>query len=100
MFFELFDIYSMNIYLLKYLESKDFRAMHVKIPVIWRDIFVHYKTYRLFLIIYCSQKYTSKYSKTLNISGIKFSRFNENDKLTYYNVGGHDIPWIQIVKKI
>ena len=41
----------------------------------------------------------SKVLKTLNICGIKFSRFNENDILVYFNFVGHDIPWFQIVKK-
>ena len=40
------------------------------------------------------------YCKTLNVCGIKFSRFNENDILAYFNFGGHDIPWLQMVKKI
>ena len=38
--------------------------------------------------------------KTLNICGIKISRFNENDILAHFNFGNHDIPWLQIVKKI
>ena len=41
-----------------------------------------------------------KYCETLHICGIKFSRFSENDILVYFNFGGHDIPWLQIVKKI
>ena len=38
--------------------------------------------------------------KTLNISGIKFSRFNTNAILAYFNFCGHGIPWLQMVKKI
>ena len=45
------------------------------------------------------QRLHSQYCKTLNICGIKFSRFNENNILEYFNFGGHDIPWLQIVKK-
>ena len=41
-----------------------------------------------------------KNCNTLNIYGIKFSRFNENDILTYFNFGGQDVLWLQIVKKI
>ena len=39
------------------------------------------------------------YCKMLNIRGIKFSRFNENNILAYFNFDGHDIPWFQMVKK-
>ena len=35
----------------------------------------------------------------LNICGIKFSRFTENDILAHFNFGVHDIPWLQIEKK-
>ena len=45
----------------------------------------------LILVLYC---------KTLYICGIKFSRFNDNDVLAYFNFGGHDLPWLQIVKKV
>ena len=38
--------------------------------------------------------------KTLNICNIKFLRFSENDILAYFNFGGHDILWHQMVKKI
>ena len=38
--------------------------------------------------------------KTLNICGIKYLRFNEYDILAYFNSGGHDIRWLQIVQKI
>ena len=40
------------------------------------------------------------YCKTLNICGIRFSRFTENDILAHFNFGIHDISWIQIVKKV
>ena len=40
------------------------------------------------------------YCKTLNIYGIKFLRFIENDILAYFNFGGHDILWLQTLKKI
>ena len=40
------------------------------------------------------------YCKTLNICGIRFSRSNENNILAYFKFGGHDIPWLQIVKKM
>ena len=39
------------------------------------------------------------YCKTLNIHGVKFSRFNENDILAHFNFGVHDIVWLKIVKK-
>ena len=41
-----------------------------------------------------------KYCKTLNICGIKFSRFNENDILAQFDFGVYDILWLQIVQKI
>ena len=44
--------------------------------------------------------HSADYCKTLNICGIKFCRFNKNNILAYFNFGGHDIPWLQIVKKI
>ena len=40
------------------------------------------------------------YCKTLNICGTKLSRLTENDILTHFNFGGHDIQWLQIVKNI
>ena len=36
----------------------------------------------------------------VNICGNKFSWLNENDILGYFNFGGHDISWLQIVNKI
>ena len=44
--------------------------------------------------------FNTVYCKTLNICGIKFSRFNENDILPHFNFGGHGISWLQMVKKI
>ena len=38
--------------------------------------------------------------KTLNICGIKFSRFDETDILSHSNFGVHEIPWLQTVKKV
>ena len=32
----------------------------------------------------------TKYCKTLNICGIKISRFNKNEILAYFNFGGYD----------
>ena len=40
------------------------------------------------------------YCNNLNIRGIKFSGFNENDILAHSNFGIHEIPWFMIVKKI
>ena len=42
------------------------------------------------------------YYITLNIRGVKFSRFIENDILAHFNFGVHcgDILWFMIVKKI
>ena len=44
--------------------------------------------------------YFYMYCKTFNIWGIKFSQFNENDIMAYFNFGDDDIPWLQMVKKI
>ena len=41
-----------------------------------------------------------KYCKPLNIRGLKFLGFNENDILVYFNFGIHNISWLKIVKKI
>ena len=38
--------------------------------------------------------------KILDICGIKCSRFSENDIMTNFNFGVHDIPWLQRVKTI
>ena len=40
------------------------------------------------------------FCKTLNICGIKFLRFSGNGILAYLNLDSHDMPWLQIVKKI
>ena len=40
------------------------------------------------------------YCKTLNIRGVKFLWFNENDIFAHFNFGVHDILWLKIVKKI
>ena len=37
--------------------------------------------------------------KTLDICGIKFSRFDESDIFAHFNFGTYDITWLQIVKK-
>ena len=47
-----------------------------------------------------SSKCASDYCKTLNIRGVKFLRFNENNILAHFNFGVHDNPWLKIVKKI
>ena len=42
------------------------------------------------------------YCKTLNICGIIFLQFIENDILAYFNFVIHDIPWLKmpVVKKL
>lgn len=51
--------------------------------------------------IKCKHLTTLKaYCKTLNIFGVRFSRFNENDLLGHFNFGVNDIPWLQIVEMI
>ena len=54
--------------------------------------------FEIIAIIYIYGKFLC--CKTFYICGIKFSRFNKNDILAYFNFGGHDIPWLQMVKKI
>ena len=44
--------------------------------------------------------YMKRYCTTLNIRGVNFLRYFENDKLAHFNFGVHDIPWIKVVKKI
>ena len=36
-----------------------------------------------------------RYCKTLNICGIKISRFNKYEILAQFNFGVHDLPWFQ-----
>ena len=43
---------------------------------------------------------TCQYCTTLIICGIKFLRFNKNDKLANLNFGVYGIPLLHIVKKI
>ena len=45
-------------------------------------------------------KKVTRYCKTLNIHGVKFSLFNENDILSHINFGIHDILWLKIIRKI
>ena len=40
------------------------------------------------------------YCKALNICGIKFSRFNENDVRAHFNFGVYNLLWLYVVKKI
>ena len=42
----------------------------------------------------------TKYCKTLNICGIKVLQFTKNKILARLNFAIHNIPWLQIVKKI
>ena len=45
------------------------------------------------------QQAVGKNCQALNICGIKFSQFPENDILAHSNFGAHYIPWFQILKK-
>ena len=38
--------------------------------------------------------FTHAEGKTLYITGVKISRFNEKDVLAHFNSGDHDIPWL------
>ena len=44
-------------------------------------------------------KHCVVYCETLNILGVKFLCFNENDIIAHFNFGIH-ILWLKIVKKI